>query len=365
MSTAHIHPTHHLAIIGYGTQGVYHTRNLRALQDVAIEVVGVYDTDPRAHEDARADGLHVYSSHQDLLADPSIDVVFICTPNDSHYDYAAALRAGKHVLCEKPATMSSQEMRSIKAIAEETGHMFMVHQNRRWDPDFNVIKTIYNDQLIDEPTYLEQRIHGSRGIPGDWRQKPEHGGGMVLDWGVHTVDRLLTMVGSPVADVYGELSFALGHEVDDGFRARLTFANGFKAMVDVSTTSFLPEAKFWMQSASGSVVIEDREMNGRIVRRTGAEEEDATPVQAGVGLTKTMAPRILDYAKMASTTPPVEVLPLPHIATDVMDFYRNARDIMDGAAEPVITNDSVIRCLTVLEAVIESARTHEIVHPER
>ncbi|ETJ44641.1 putative dehydrogenase, partial [human gut metagenome] len=94
-------------------------------------------------------------------------------------------------------------------------------------------------------------------------------------------------------DVYGELSFALGHEVDDGFRARLTFANGFKAMVDVSTTSFLPEAKFWMQSASGSVVIEDREMNGRIVRRTGAEEEDATPVQAGVGLTKTMAPRIL------------------------------------------------------------------------
>ncbi|ETJ07522.1 MAG: putative dehydrogenase, partial [Actinomyces urogenitalis DORA_12] len=197
MSTAHIHPTHHLAIIGYGTQGVYHTRNLRALQDVAIEVVGVYDTDPRAHEDARADGLHVYSSHQDLLADPSIDVVFICTPNDSHYDYAAALRAGKHVLCEKPATMSSQEMRSIKAIAEETGHMFMVHQNRRWDPDFNVIKTIYNDQLIDEPTYLEQRIHGSRGIPGDWRQKPEHGGGMVLDWGVHTVDRLLTMVGWP------------------------------------------------------------------------------------------------------------------------------------------------------------------------
>lgn len=354
-----------LVIIGYGTQGVYHTRNLRALDDVAIDVVGVYDIDPRANEDAEADGLCVYASAEEVLADEAINIVFICTPNDSHHDYAvAALRAGKHVLCEKPAMMSAAEMRDVAAVARETGRMFMVHQNRRWDPDFNVIKRIYDEGTIGEPTYLEQRIHGSRGIPGDWRQKPEHGGGMILDWGVHTVDRLLMMVDSPVIDVYGELSFALGHEVDDGFRAHLTFANGFKAMVDVSTTSFLPEAKFWMQSATGTVVIEDWDMNGRIVRRTGAAEDDATPIQAGVGLTKTMAPRILDYKALASSMPPVEVLDLPEVDIDVMDFYRNARDVIDGVAAPVITNDSVIHCLTVLEAVVESARTHEVVHPE-
>lgn len=358
-------PTHRLAIIGYGTQGVYHARNLRALDDVDIEVTSVYDIDPRAHADAEEDGLQVYSNVEEIMADPTTDIVFICTPNDSHHGYAlAAMRAGKHVLCEKPAMMTSAQMREVAAVSEETGRMFMVHQNRRWDPDFNVIKKIYDDDLIGRATYLEQRIHGSRGIPGDWRQKPEHGGGMVLDWGVHTVDRLLTMVDSPVIDVYGELSFALGHEVDDGFRAHLTFANGFRAMIDVSTTSFLPEAKFWMQSPQGCAVIEDWEMHGSIVRRTGAPEEDATPVQAGVGLTKTMAPRILDYAKMATTTPPVEVLALPEVHTDVMDFYRNARDVVDGVAAPAITNDSVIRCLQVLEAVVESSRTHEVVHPE-
>ncbi|WP_233188027.1 Gfo/Idh/MocA family protein [Actinomyces qiguomingii] len=359
-------PAHKLAVIGYGTQGVYHTRNLRALDDVAIDVVGIYDTDPRANQDAQADGLHVYASAADILADADIDIVFICTPNDSHHNYAMdALHAGKHVLCEKPAMMNAAEMREVAAVAEQTGRMFMVHQNRRWDPDFNIIKRIYDEQLIGAPTYLVQRIHGSRGIPGDWRQLPSRGGGMILDWGVHTVDRLLTMVDSPVVDVYGELSFALGHEVDDGFRAHLTFANGFHAMVDVSTTSFLPEAKFWMQSATGTVVIEDWEMNGRIVRRTGAEEDDAAPVQAGVGLTKTMAPRILDYKTLATTTPPVEVLPLPEADVDVMDFYRNARDVVDGVAAPVITNESVIRCLTVLEAVVTSARTHEVVHPEQ
>lgn len=359
-------PARRLAVIGYGTQGVYHTRNLRALDDVDIDVVGVYDTDPRANEDAAAEGLRIYAAAQEILDDETVDIVFICTPNDSHHDYAvAALRAGKHVLCEKPAMMSSAEMRDVAAEAERASRMFMVHQNRRWDPDFNVIKRIYDERTIGEPTYLEQRIHGSRGIPGDWRRKPEFGGGMVLDWGVHTVDRLLTMVDSPVVDVHGELSFALGHEVDDGFRAHLTFADGFKALVDVSTTSFLPEAKFWMQSATGTVVIEDWEMNGRIVRRTGAEEDDAAPVQAGVGLTKTMAPRILDYRALAHSTPPVEVLPLPEVDVDVMDFYRNARDVIDGDAEPVVTNESVIRCLSVLEAIVASARTHEVVHPER
>lgn len=359
-------PTHRLAVIGYGTQGVYHTRNLRALDDVAIDVVGIYDTDPRANEDATADGLSVYASAEEIFADPDIDIVFICTPNDSHRDYAvAALRAGKHVLCEKPAMMNSEQMREVAQVAQDSERLFMVHQNRRWDPDFNVMKHIYDEKIIGEPTYMEQRIHGSRGIPGDWRQKPEYGGGMILDWGVHTVDRLLTMVDSPVVDVYGELSFALGHEVDDGFRAHLTFANGFKAMVDVSTTSFLPEAKFWMQSAEGTAVIEDWEMNGKVVRRTGAQEDDATPVQAGVGLTKTMAPRILDYKALASTTPPVEVLPLPQVECDIMDFYRNASDVIEGTAQPAISNESVIRCLTVLEAIVESSRTHEVVHPEQ
>lgn len=357
---------HRLAIIGYGTQGVYHTRNLRALTDVDIDVVGVYDTDPRANEDATAHGLAVYPSFQAVLDEEEVDIVFICTPNDSHRDYAVgALRAGKHVLCEKPAMMSSAQMREVADVAAQTGRMFMVHQNRRWDPDFNVIKRVYDEGLIGEPTYLAQRIHGSRGIPGDWRREVAHGGGMILDWGVHTVDRLLTMVDSPVVDVYGEVSYALGNEADDGFRAHLTFANGFKAMVDVSTCAFVPEAKFWMQSATGTVVIEDWEMNGRMVRRTGAQEEDAAPIQAGVGLTKTMAPRILDYKALATTTPPVEVLPLPQVDVDVMDFYRNARDVVDGVAQPVVTNKSVIRCLTILEAVVASARSHEVVHPEQ
>ena len=356
--------SHTFAIVGYGTQGVYHFKNLGQIDGASVK--GIYDIDPRANEDAAADGLHVYESFDEILADDEVDFVFICTPNDSHHDYAvASLRAGKDVLCEKPAMLSSEDMEDVDAVSRETGKLFMVHQNRRWDPDYHVIKKIYDEELIGPATYMEQRIHGSRGIPGDWRRLPEKGGGMILDWGVHTVDRLLMMVDSPVVDVFGKRSFVAGHDVDDGFTIYLTFANGFRAMVDVSTNAYITLPKFYLQSATGSAVIEDWAGTGRIIRHTGADEDDATPIQAGVGLTKTMAPRIMDYAAMAKSTPPVEELPLPEVTTDVMEFYRNALAAAEGTQDPVITNASVNRCLKILEALAQSDETHTVVHPEQ
>ncbi len=356
---------YNVALVGYGTQGVYHQKNINENDEIDMTVIGSFDIDPAADVDARESGLRVYENVEDLLADPDVDIVFICTPNDSHFPYAMqALKAGKHVLVEKPAMLSSAEMEEASTLAEKSGLMLMVHQNRRWDPDFAVIKKVYDDKTIGEPTYLESRVHGSRGIPGDWRRQRAHGGGMILDWGVHAVDRVLMMVDSPVIDVFGKRSFALGNDCDDGFRAYLTFENGFQAFFDISTTAYIPESMFWMQSGTGALELKDWSMEGKIIRSTGVEEEDATPIQAGVGLTKTMAPRLFDYGEFYGRTPPIEVLELPQVKTDVMEFYYNAVDVLDGAAEPVIKNDSVIRCLRILEAVVESDETGEVLHPE-
>ncbi|MFQ9800616.1 MAG: hypothetical protein ACLR23_18725 [Clostridia bacterium] len=67
--------------------------------------------------------------------------------------------------------------------SKETGKLFVVHQNRRWDEDYLTIKKIYEEHLLGNVYRIESRVHGSRGIPGDWRGEKEHGGGMVLDWG--------------------------------------------------------------------------------------------------------------------------------------------------------------------------------------
>lgn len=352
---------HTLVIVGYGTMGVTHTRKLSALGGVTVK--GVVDIDPRALEDAEADGLVAYPDLDAALADPEVTFVFICTPNEVHRPIAlAALAAGKHVICEKPAMLSSAEIEEVTAASEKAGRAFIVHQNRRWDEDFLSMKKIYDEQLIGEVTFIETRIDGSRGIPGDWRRDPARGGGMVLDWGVHLVDRLLMMVRSPVTHVYSRLSYVKGHEVEDGFLIYLTFANGVQATAACTTTNYVPAAKFHLDSRTGSATVDDWAMNGKMVRLVDVDNDtDAKPIEAGQGMTKTMAPRILDYAKMAQAQDNVTVLPLPRIDTDIADFYRNCFAVADGTAEQIVTNASVLRCMRLLEAARRSHETGEAI----
>ena len=76
-------------------------------------------------------------------------------------------------------------------ISEKNGKIFSVHQNRRFDVDFLAMKKLNDSGDLGELINIESRIHGSRGIPSDWRGEKEHGGGMLLDWGVHLIDQLV------------------------------------------------------------------------------------------------------------------------------------------------------------------------------
>lgn len=354
---------HAVVIVGYGTMGDYHRRTLATVD--GIDAVGVVDIDPAASTAGSADGLHAYRDLAEALADPAIDVVLIATPNDAHHDIAvAALRAGKNVLCEKPAMVTSDELVDVMAEAERAGRLFMVHQNRRWDPDYLSMKQVYDDALIGPVTHIESRVHGSRGIPADWRTDKAKGGGMLLDWGVHLVDRLLLMVDSPVTAVWANLSYALGYEVDDGFEAWLRFANGVTAVVDVSTTSFLPAPLWKLRSTTGAAEIENWRTPGRLLRLGTDQEADATPILAGTGMTKTMAPRVKDYSDHYKLDDSVQTMALPQVEGDVRDFYRNAVAVIDAGATPVIENAQVLRTLRLLEAFAVAHRTGEIVHFE-
>ena len=113
-----------------------------------------------------------------MLADKQTDLVLVATPNDVHKELViAALEAGKNVVCEKPVTLCSEDLKEMRAAAERTGKFFTVHQNRRWDEDYLTVKKILEEGKLGEVFRIESRVHGSRGIPGDWRQEKEKGGG--------------------------------------------------------------------------------------------------------------------------------------------------------------------------------------------
>lgn len=348
-----------LAIVGLGGMGNWHRELIESginngSNDLTIS--GIFDIKKERIEYAKENNLHTYASLEDLLSDESVDIVLCSTPNDCHKEITIkSLRAGKNVVCEKPVTLSSADLQDMIDVANETKKLFVVHQNRRWDEDFLTMKKIYDEGLLGDVFNIESRVHGSRGIPGDWRKEKEHGGGMILDWGVHIIDQMLLMVKEKIKSVYCTIDHVTNGEVDDGFRLILTFESGRKALLEVGTSNFIDLPRWYMLGENGTAVINNWDMEGKIVRITNWDKNDAIPVKTAAGLTKTMAPR---------TEETIATEDLPKVETDIKNFYRNVMDTISGKAEILIKHDELMRVMKLMEAAFKSAETNSIVEFE-
>ena len=153
-------------LIGYGAMGNYHAQQIGTMPDFAVSAV--YDIAPEKREKARAEGRDVCDSLEELLMRKDVDAVILAVPNNFHKPLAvAAMHAGKHVLCEKPVMMNSRDLLEVLAVSEQTGMLFTVHQNRRWDRDFCIVRECIQSGALGCPFYIESRVQGAKGIPGD------------------------------------------------------------------------------------------------------------------------------------------------------------------------------------------------------
>ena len=343
---------HKIAIVGFGGMAEWHFDEIKTID--GLEIAGIWDIKENRRAYASEKGLHVYESLEDLLEDQRTDLVLIATPNDVHKPVAiAAMKAGKNVISEKPITLSSADLEEMKEASESTGRFLTVHQNRRWDEDYLTVKEILREGKLGELFRLESRVHGSRGIPGDWRQEKEHGGGMILDWGVHLLDQILLLSGNvSLRRVYATKTHVTNQLVDDGFRAELEFENGVSVLVEVGTSNFVSLPRWYVLGANGTAIIQDWELHGKIVRASGVDEKDVAPVITAAGLTKTMAPRRDDS---------IFTEELPRVESDVRDFYKNVMAVLEGREESLIRLPEVMRVMKLMEAIEKSADAGEVV----
>lgn len=343
-----------VAVIGYGGQGAWHCKQI--LKSDVCTLAGTYDIREIRRDAAKNDGVKVYESNEAIFADPAVDIVVVAVPNDRHKDLViSALEAGKNVICEKPVEMSVKAFDEMVDASKRTGKFFTVHQNRRWDVDFLATKEVIDSGNIGKPICIESRIHGSRGIPSDWRCEKAHGGGMILDWGVHLIDQMLQLHGEKVVKVYCTCSHITNKEVDDGFKLYLTYDDGVTALVEVGTYNFLPMPRFYLQAEKGSAKIEDWQHPCHVAKLKAWQEKDVTPVQNAAGITKTMAPR-------DSLTLDEYDLPIPK--SDVHNFYRNVCAAIDGKAERYIKLEEVRRVMCVMEAAFSSDEKGQVLNVE-
>ena len=336
-----------IAVIGFGGMGSWHVNH--ALKSDVLELAGIYDIDESKSEKARGMGIYAYSSLDAVINDKSVDLVTIAIPNDVHLDTVVrCLKGGKHVICEKPVAMNLKDLKEMIAASKRTGKIFTTHQNRRWDADFIMMKDVYNSGDLGEVFAIESRVQGSHGIPGDWRKEKEHGGGMLLDWGVHLIDQILQMVkGKKLLSLYCRFDHVTNYEVDDGFKLDMYFEDGPVARVEVGTSNFISLPRYYMLGTNGSAIVRDWGKDCEVVCCKNWEDKDVIPVVTAAGLTKTMAPR----SKETQTE-----YTIPSVKLDVHDFYRNICLAIDGKAEQLVTHEQQIRLLSVMEACFESDR---------
>jgi scyllo-inositol 2-dehydrogenase (NADP+) len=334
-----------VGIIGYGGMGRHHRKQITP--DTGLDITGIYDINPEKTASVGTKGIKIYSSAEEMLGDTGIDVVLIATPNNFHRDYViAALKAGKHVICEKPVALDSAELEEMIDVSRRTGRIFSVHQNRRWDKDFCIVKKVIEDGLIGTPFYIESRVQGSNGVPGDWRCVKEAGGGMLLDWGVHLIDQLLYMVNSPVVSVFAHLLSVRFKEVDDNFKVLLRFENGLSALVQVDTYCLEPLPRWHVSGDAGTLQVNGWDCDGSVTRvKESTMKWEPGIVYTAAGPTRTMAPRPVES---------IEKLPLPQIETDEKDYYRNFAEVVAGIGTLKVKPEECLRVMNVIDSVFVS-----------
>ena len=212
------------AVIGYGISArVFHLPFLSTLPHYNITTIL-----ERSKSDSRSQfpNASIARTIEEVLADPSVELVVITTPNETHFPYAKkSLEAGKHVVVEKPFTNTSEEARLLVNMASSKNNVCSVYQNRRYVSDHLTIKEILDKQLLGpvHECFAHYDRYRAEARPNAWREKVLPGSGILYDLGAHLIDQACYLFGLPsfiTADIQQQRPHA---QVDDYFMIRFDY----------------------------------------------------------------------------------------------------------------------------------------------
>jgi scyllo-inositol 2-dehydrogenase (NADP+) len=213
-----------VGLVGYGLGGsVFHAPLIRAEPRLRLQAVAT----SRA-EQVRRDlpGVRVVATAAELLADPEVELVVVAAPNAVHHPLAAAaLRAGRHVVVDKPFTLASADADELVALAAAADRRLSVFHNRRWDGDFLTVRRLLEAGALGEVASFSSRYDRYRPTPrGGWKEQDVPGAGVLWDLGPHLVDQALQLFGPP-ATVWADVG-TQRHGVEAADYAHLALGYG-------------------------------------------------------------------------------------------------------------------------------------------
>lgn len=187
------------AIIGFGAAGKFMHSPFIKTQPEHFEVIAVLERHRNESASLFPEAL-IVRSLEELLGIAELELVVITTPNETHFPYArAALLAGKQVVVDKPFTINTADALELIDVAQQTGNMLSVFQNRRYVTDFLTIIDILKKNMLGDIHSYEAHYHRYRpeAKPNAWREEPLPGSGILYDLGAHIIDQALYLFGLP------------------------------------------------------------------------------------------------------------------------------------------------------------------------
>jgi predicted dehydrogenase len=298
------------------------------------------------------------------LADPAIDLVVIATPNDSHFELArAALQAGKHVVVDKPCTVSLAETETLLALAEQQGRVLTVFQNRRFDSDFLALQQVLDSGQLGRVVQVNSNFDRYRpAVPERWREQNLPGSGLWYDLGPHLVDQALVLFGRPDALLLEQANVRDGAQVNDWFHAVLRYdrpQGGLRVILHASTLVAEPGPRWTVHGTEGSFtkfgldVQEDALKAGQRPQLAALEDWGRDP-QPG---------QLLRMETMAGVAAPVSVrMAASQPSGNYLAYYAQLRDHLWGLAPaPGVTPAQVHAVMQLLVLGTQSAASTPLI----
>src|SRR5262245_42107483 len=327
-----------VALIGYGYAGrTFHAPLIRATAGLDLAAIASRHPD-RVHADLP--GVPVLPSAADVCAIPSIDLVVIATPNDTHVSLAAAaLRAGRHVLVDKPLAPTLEDARGLAGIARAASRLLVTFHNRRWDGDFLTLRDLLSRSTLGDVTHFESHFDRFRPeVRARWREQPGIGSGVWYDLGPHLVDQSLQVFGLPDRVVASLGALRPGAQTTDWALVVLEYGTR-RVVLQASMLVAARLPRFIVHGTGGSWIKYgvDRQEHGLISSVDPATAQAAERERA----------LLIDAAG--------NVRDLSIGAGDYRRFYAQVRDAVRGSAPNPVPPAQAIVVTAVVEAAIQAS----------
>ncbi|AOK57801.1 oxidoreductase [Burkholderia ubonensis] len=330
-----------IGLMGFGFAGAtFHAPVIAASgrTQVAAIATGQPDRARAAYPDAR-----IVADLDALLALDDIECVVIATPNDTHFPLARqVLDAGRHVVVDKPVTLTSDEALALARLANARSRVFAPFHNRRWDGDFLTVRRVVESGELGRITYVTSHFDRFRPqVRVRWREEAARGGGLLLDLGPHLIDQALALFGLPDTVSATVKTRRDNGSAPDFAHVQLGYPDKDVAL-HASALSAIEPARFTLHGTRGSY------------QKFGLDTQED---QLKAGLTP-------DDVEFGGGNPPgvLRVLdgdveterPVPTLDGQYAEFYRAlAASIREGAPFPVTPQDAV-DVMTIIELAAQS-----------